>query len=131
MSERKEERRRMRRYKRRRRRRETGGGGVRRRRRRKMGRRSEGRRGWRSLHAVILLYLFLSSLSESLLASDGCQGDLLVIHCNQWIKQSISQEMSQSDIQPDSRQILPETAAVGWRQTSPRGPGTHEHGKLH
>lgn len=46
-------------------------------------RRSEGRRGWRSLHAVILLYLFLSSLSELLLASDGCQGDLLVIHCNQ------------------------------------------------
>ena len=44
-------------------------------------------RGWRStgeqeggLHAVMLLYLFLSSLSGSLLASDEYHGELLLIH---------------------------------------------------
>ena len=44
-------------------------------------------KGWRhtgeqkgSLHAVMLLYLFLSSLSGSLLASDEYHGELLLIH---------------------------------------------------
>ena len=44
-------------------------------------------RGWRStgeqergLHAVMLLYLFLSSLSGSLLAADEYHGELLLIH---------------------------------------------------
>ena len=44
-------------------------------------RRRDGRSG-RGSHAVMLLYLFLSSLSGSLLASEECQGELLEIHCN-------------------------------------------------
>ena len=50
-------------------RRDTGGGGA---------QVEEGHK--RGLHAVMLLYLFLSSLSVSLLASDEYHGELLMIH---------------------------------------------------